>query len=133
MIVKSIDAARGRPAPRHFRGRRLNGELVQGEFERLTLILVIKEDCLGCRSVLEAPADAFGEVATMIVAARASREAGWESTPHRLLISELLLQELEVLYPPFYVLIDPAQQEIVTEGVIFDSQQVREEIAPFLM
>lgn len=131
--MRSIDAARERPAPRHFRGMRLNGELVQGDFDRLTLILAIKEDCLGCRSVLDAPTDAFGEVATMIVAARAAREPGWETTPHRLLVSELLLQQLDVRQPPVYVLIDPTERRVVTEGVIFGPEQVREEIAPFLM
>ena len=131
--MRSIDAARERPAPRHFRGMSLAGELVQGDFDRTTLILAIKEDCLGCRSVLESPADAFGDVATLVVAARASTEPWWGATSHQLVVSDLLLQQLDVRWPPFYVLIDPVAERVVTEGVVFAPEQVREEIAPYLM
>lgn len=133
MIARSIDPARERPAPRRFVGLRLNGELVQGEFDRLTLILAIKEDCLGCQTVLEASPDAFGDVATMVVAARAAHEPSWETTSHRLLVSELLLQQLDVRHPPVYVVIDPVRERVVGEGVILSVDQVREEIAPLLV
>ena len=131
--MQSIDGARERVAPRHYHGVDLRGELVAGEFEGLTLILAIKEDCLGCRSVLDAPSNSFGDVATMIVAARGATEPGWETTSHRLLISEDLLQQLDVRHPPLYILIDPQNERVVTEGVIFGPSQVRDEIAQFLV
>lgn len=111
----------------------LGGEMVQGEFVSLTLILAVKEDCLGCQSVLEAPAGAFGDVSTMIVAARPSVEPFWRTSKHRVLISELLLQELDIRWPPFYVLINPSSEKVLSEGVVFAPEQVREEIAPHLM
>jgi hypothetical protein len=131
--VHSIDAPRPRPAPRTYRGLSLSGELVQGEFVRPTLVLAVKEDCLGCRSVLESPVDAFGDVATLVVAARPSTEPWWAASHHPLVVSELLLQQLDVRWPPFYVLIDAKNATVVTEGVVFGPGQVREEIAAFLM
>ena len=131
--MQSIDAPRERPAPSHYRGLSLKGDLVQGEFTRPTLVLAIKEDCLGCRSVLDAPRDAFGDVATLVVAARPSADPGWATTLHPLIVSELLLQQLDVRWPPFYVLIDPARGAVVTEGVVFGPEQVREEIAAYVM
>ena len=131
--MRSIDAPRDRPAPRQFRGLSLSGELVQGEFVVPTLVMAVKDDCLGCRNLLEAPVDAFGDVATLIVSARPSTEPWWASSLHLVVVSELLLQELDVRWPPFYVLIDPARAAVVTEGVVFGPEQVREEIAAYLM
>lgn len=131
--MHSFDAPRDRRAPRRYRGLTLQGEVVQGEFVSPTLVVAVKEDCLGCQSVLEAPEGAFGDVATMIVAARPSAEPLWRTSKHFVLISELLLQELDVRWPPFYVLIDPSSEKVVSEGVVFDREQVRQEIAPFLM
>jgi hypothetical protein len=131
--VRSFDATRDRRAPRQYRGMTLQGEMVQGEFVSPTLILAVKEDCLGCQSVLEAPEGAFGDVATMIVAARPSSESFWRSSQHRVLVSEQLLQELDVRWPPFYVLIDPSSETVLSEGVVFAPEQVREEIARYLM
>ncbi|NNN08257.1 MAG: hypothetical protein HKL85_03565 [Acidimicrobiaceae bacterium] len=131
--MHSFDATRDRRAPRYFQGTTLEGELVQGNFTSITLVVAVKEDCLGCQSVLEAPEGAFGDVATMMLAARASSEPFWKTSKHRVLISESLLQELDVRWPPFYVLIDPSSEKIVREGVVFAPEQVREEIAPYLM
>lgn len=133
MIVRSIDPPRERPAPRHYRGLSLSGELVQGEFVRRTLVLAIKEDCRGCRSVLEAPAGAFGDVAVLVVAARPSTEPWWGTCPHPLVVSELLLEQLDVRWPPFYVLVDPTTASVIAEGVVFGPEQVREEIAAHVM
>ena len=104
-----------------------------GGFDTRTLVVAVKDDCLGCRSVLEAPLGAFGDVATLLVSSRPSADPSWRTTQHRLVISELLMDELDVRWPPFYVLIDPANEKVMSEGVVFGVEQVREEIAPFLM
>lgn len=130
--MRSIDAPRERESPRGYRGVDLGGEPVEGEFTENTLVVAIKEDCLGCRSVLESPVDAFG-VATLLVAARSSAEPWWMTTPHRLVVSAQLLDELDIRFPPSYVLIDPKRGRVISEGVVFAPEQVREEIARFLM
>lgn len=131
--MRSFDATRPRRAPRNYEGINLLGEPVKGEFTALTLVVAIKEDCWGCRNVVESSPGAMGDVATILVAAQASRETNWRTSPHPVLISASLLQELDVRWPPFYVLVDPLDEKVVNEGVVFDVQQVREDIAPFLM
>lgn len=131
--MRSIDAPRERPVAREYRGMRLGGELVRGEFDRLTLVLAIKEGCLACDEVLAAPVDAFGAVATLLVAARPSTSPQWRATSHPLVISELLLDQLDVRWPPFYVLISPEGPRVLTEGVLMGPAQVAQEIAPFLV
>jgi hypothetical protein len=106
---------------------------VRGEFVGLTLVVAIKEDCWGCRSVLESARDVFGDVATLLVASRPSNEVGWRSTPHPLVVSPELLEQLDVRSPPFYVLIDPQRGIVLSEGVVFGPEQVREEIGAFVM
>lgn len=131
--MRSIDSPRERSAPRRYRGFDLGGEPVEGDFVGITLVVAIKEDCLGCRSVLESPTDVFGHVATLIVAARPSPEPWWTTTRHRVIVSEQLLRDLDVRFPPFYVLIDANRERVLTEGVVFGPEQVREELSAFLM
>ncbi|MBW4030544.1 MAG: hypothetical protein HIU57_07700 [Acidobacteria bacterium] len=132
-MPRSIDAPRERSAPRRYRGRGPTGESIEGEFIGVTLVVAIKDDCLGCRSALEAPTDAFGDVATLFVAARPSTEPWWVATRHLLIVSEELLRDLDVRFPPFYVLIDAARERVLSEGVVFGPEQVRDEVASYLM
>ena len=131
--MHSFDATRARRAPRHYEGTNLLGEPVSGEFTSPTLVVAVKEDCWGCRSVLESSPGEMGDVMTLLVAAQTPRELGWRTSKHQVLISDSLLRELDVRWPPFYVLVDPSSENVVSEGVVFGVQQVREEIAPFLM
>ena len=131
--MRSFDATRDRRAPRQYRGMTLQGEVIQGDFVSPTLIVAVKEDCLGCRSVMQSPEGAFGDVEILIVAARPSAEAFWRTCAHRVVVSESLLRELDVRWPPFFVLIDPANETVLCEGVVFAPEQVRDEIAPFVM
>lgn len=133
MIVRSIDSPRERSVSRHYRGLDLAGQVIEREFVGVTLVVAIKEDCLGCRSVFESGIDAFGEVDTLLVAARPSLEPWWTTTQHPVIISPQLLRDLEVRSPPFYVLVDPDRELVVTEGVVFGPEQVRDELAPYLM
>jgi hypothetical protein len=49
------------------------------------------------------------------------------------LVAPALLASLEVTWPPFYVLIEPATRLVVCEGVVFAPAQVATEIASFLL
>ena len=131
--MRSISSPRERSAPRHYRGVDLRGDTVEGEFVGVTLVVAVKEDCLGCRSVFESSADAFGGVTTLLVAARTSEEPWWGETHHRLVISERLLADLDIRFPPSYVVIDAARATVVCEGAVFGPEQVKEEIAAYLM
>jgi hypothetical protein len=131
--VRSIDASRERPAPRNFDGVTIDGERVTGTFSRLTLVVAVKEDCQGCRQVLESGVGDFGEVATLLVSRTAGSESWWATTVHPLIIAPALLDALDIRWPPSYVLIDPVTQRVVTEGVVFGPEQVRREIEPFVV
>ncbi len=131
--MRSFDAPRERPVPRRFRAETLEGEVIESEFTSRCLILAVKEDCLGCRSVFEAGSGAFGDVSVLIVARTDSREPWWETSVHPVLISPTLLDELDVRWPPFYVLIDPRSAGVLCEGVVFGPAQVRDEISPYLV
>ncbi len=131
--MRSFDTTRDRPAPRRWRGVTLAGEVLEGEFVRPTLIVAVKADCLGCRSVLESPADALGDVDVLLVAREASGESWWAGSAHRVVVSPTLLDDLDVRWPPFYVLVDPRSQRVLTEGVVFAPEQVRGEIAAFVV
>ncbi len=130
--MRSFEGTRERRAPRRYRGTTLHGDVVEGEFTTRTLVLAVKDDCLGCESVVASSAQAFGEVATLVVAARPSADPAWATSAHQLLVSESLLADLDVRWPPFYVLVDPRDERVVCEGVVFAPAQVREEIAPYL-
>lgn len=88
---------------------------------------------MGCRSVIESSQDAFGDVAVLIVARTAPSEPEWSTSVHRVVVSESLLEQLDVRWPPFYVLVDPVVGRVVTEGVVFGPEQVHDDIARFLM
>jgi hypothetical protein len=131
--MRSFDTTRDRPAPRSWRGSSLDGQPLEGVFERTTVVVAVKEDCWGCRSVFESPVDAFGDVATLIVARSVSSEPWWRSSGHRVVVSPELLDQLDVRWPPFYVVVDPLRERVVCEGVVFAPEQVKTEIAAFLM
>jgi hypothetical protein len=97
------------------------------------LVVAVKENCLGCRSVLESSSGAFGGVAVLIVADHASCEPWWTASLHSVVVSPSLLEDLDVRWPPFYVLVDPTTERVVTEGVVFGPEQVLQEIAPYLV
>ena len=131
--MRSFDVPRDRPAPRRWSGVSLDGEIIEGEFARLTLVVAVKEECLGCRSVLESTLDAFGDVDVLIVSREPSAEPWWAASPHRVVVAPGLLEELDVRWPPFYVVVDPRGERVITEGVVFAPEQVRREIAPYLV
>jgi hypothetical protein len=101
-------------------------------FEARTLIIAAKEDCDGCRQLIEAPASAFGPVEVLVVVERASEEPSWRSSAHRVVVSPSLLTALDVRWPPFWVLIDPASGTVLREGVPFGVAHLREAITELL-
>jgi hypothetical protein len=131
--MHSFDVPRERPAPRAFAGVTPEGQSVSGVFSRLTLVVAVKENCEGCRQVLESGIGDFGEVATLMVSRTAGSESWWTTSVHPIVISPELMEALEIRWPPAYVLIDPETQKVVTEGVVFGPEQVRREIAAYVM
>jgi hypothetical protein len=113
-------------------GRLLNGDEVTRGLDRLTLIVAVKQTCDGCRDFLNSSLDEFGHVEVLFVSKTDDLNGEWGDVRHDVVVAPALLAALGIRWPPFYVLVDPAQQRIVTEGVVFAPSQVASEIAPYL-
>jgi len=128
----SFDRPRERPAPTGFTGRDLKGDEFDHSFSGPTLIVAIKPSCDGCRDFLFSPLDELGHVTTIVVSREENEIDEWVGAVRTVVVAPTLLDELDITWPPFYVLIDPQRQLVVTEGVVFAAAQVAAEIAPYL-
>ena len=110
----------------------MDGETRTHSFSGMTLVVAIKTTCDGCRDFVNAPLEEFDGVEVVIVSATDDVEGEWSRARHSILVAPALMKELDVRWPPFYVLIDAATHEVVSEGVVFGPSQVAEEIARFV-
>ena len=129
--MRTIDAPRERPAPRQYRATSLTGETIVGDFRGRTLVIAVKGDCDGCRLLLEAPPGAFGEVTVLFAAQEFTEESEWRESSPPVVVAPELLRELDVRWPPFWVLIDADQGLVVAEGVPFGVEHVVRTLAPY--
>ena len=132
MGVRSFDRPRERPAPRVLEGHWLSGEPARVELHRTTLLVAVKANCDGCRDFLTSPLDALGDVDVVFVSASPLEGDEWTASRYPVLIAPALLEALDVRWPPFYVLINPLTPSVLTEGVVFGSDQVAAEIEQYL-
>ena len=132
MGVNSFDRPRERPAPRVFEGHWLSGEPARVELHQTTLLVAVKANCDGCRDFVNSPLDALRGVDVVFVGATPLEGNDWLASRHPVLIAPALLEALEVRWPPFYVLINPLTQRVLTEGVVFGPDQVAAEIERYL-
>jgi hypothetical protein len=98
----------------------------------LTLLVVIKAHCDGCRAFLDADLGEFAGLDVVFVSGAEDTENEWTNPRRPVLIAPDVLLALDVRWPPFYVLIDPVAKVVRGEGVLFGPSQVAAEIAPFL-
>jgi len=130
--VRSFDAQRPRSAPRSFHGSTLAGQPVERTFHGLTLVVAIKPDCDGCRDFAESSLEDFAGLDVVLVAAEDERNNEWRDVGHEIVVAPELLAQLDVRWPPFYVLIDADAERVLVEGVVFGPGQVAEEIRSFV-
>lgn len=110
----------------------LSGEASSHTFRGITLVVAVKPHCDGCRDFVNAALEEFASIALVIVSATGDDDGEWAHARHPILIAPELMELLDVRWPPFYVVIDAATREVVSEGVVFAAAQVAEEIATFL-
>ena len=103
------------------------------ELTALTLLVVIKANCDGCRDFLHSDLDEFTGLDVIFVSANEDETASGSTRRRPVLVAPDALAELEVKWPPFYVLVDPSAGLVRAEGVLFGPAQVAAEIAPFLV
>ncbi len=114
------------------RGTSLSGEPVERTFRGLTLVVAIKPECDGCRVFAQSSLQEFGDLDVVFVASRAEENDEWRAVPHEIIVAPELLTQLDVRWPPFYVLIDATSHRVLVEGVVFGPAQVAAEIRPYL-
>lgn len=131
--MRSFDAPRRRSAPSSFTGVTLKGETLTHSFRGLTLVVAIKTMCDGCRDFVNASLEELDAIDVVIVSATSDQGGEWSHARHPILVAPELMKELDVRWPPFYVVIDATTSEVVTEGVVFGPSQVAQEIALFLV
>ena len=129
---RSFDDARPRPAPRSLTGHWLGGAPVSIELTSLTIVIAIKTDCDGCRDIVNARRDRVAGLETIVVSASDELDEQWARSRSSILVAPQLLEQLDVRWPPFYVVVDPASSSVVTEGVVLDLEQVEREVTSFL-
>jgi hypothetical protein len=127
----SFDPPRDRPAPREIRGLSLGGEEMRRSLSGPTLIVAIKPDCDGCRDFIHSDLHELTNVEVVVVSATRGGDE-WESARQRVLVAPDFMNELDVLSPPSYALIDPKASRVICEGVLFGPAQVASEIALYL-
>jgi hypothetical protein len=110
----------------------LAGESRSHTFTGVTLVVAIKTRCDGCRDFVNSTLDEFEGIDLVIVSATGDDDGEWSKSRHPILVAPALLERLDVRWPPFYVVIDAATCEVVSEGVVFGPQQVADEIRTFL-
>lgn len=132
MGLRSFDAPRSRRAPTIVEGTSRDGTHVSRDLVGLTLIVAVKTMCDGCRDFIHSELREFADVPVFIISAEADVNGEWEGAMNDVIIAPRTMDALEIRWPPFYVLVDPLRQCVVTEGVVFGPSQVAEEIAVHL-
>lgn len=126
----SFDAPRERPAPRSYMTLDRDGQIITKTFSRRTLIIAVKGDCDGCRTLLVAGPDAYGPVDVYYVAAENSDDPAWQDQP--IILAPDLMKALDIKWPPFWVLIDGEAGLVLCEGVPFGPASIAGSIADLL-
>jgi hypothetical protein len=98
----------------------------------LTLLVVIKANCDGCRDFLFSDLEEFADIHVLFMSATDDTDNEWIDAPRPVLIAPDALLALDVKWPPFYLLVDPIAGLVRTEGVLFGPSQVAAEITSFL-
>ena len=130
--MSSFDAPRVRPAPDTITGTSLQGEAISRTLNGLTLIVAIKQSCDGCRDFVFSTLSELRDLPFVILSATDDLNGEWIDALQPILVAPQVLVDLDIRWPPFYVLVEPQQHQVVTEGVVFAPAQVAAEIAAYL-
>jgi hypothetical protein len=121
-----------RSAPDTITGTSLQGEAIRKKLDGLSLIVAIKQSCDGCRDFVFSTLSELRDLPVLILSATGDVNGEWVDALQSILVAPQVLADLDIRWPPFYVLVDPSQHQVVTEGVVFAPSQVASEIATYL-
>lgn len=126
MSPVSFDPVRARVVPT----RVLDADgRVRAQIAATTLVAVVKPGCDGCRSFTHGDLGALDATPVLVVSATEGPE--WADAARPVLVSPSWVSASGVSGAPHYVLVD-AGGRVLTEGVLFSPDQVRDEVAGHL-
>jgi hypothetical protein len=96
-----------------------------------TVLIAVKTECDGCRDIVNAGLEQVAGLSLIVVSDSDELDDSWDQVRSPILVAPGLLEQLDVRWPPFYVVIDPASSSVVTEGVVFGLEQVEREVSSF--
>ena len=128
----SFDRPRERWAPGSFSGRDGDGRLFTRSFDRFTLVVAVKPSCDGCREFVQSSLDELQSVDLVVISQLPDETGEWRGSAQPVVVAPELWATLDIRSAPFYVLVDPQRERVVTEGVVFAPSQVADEIAEHL-
>lgn len=123
MSARSFDRPSPRPAPASIEGVGPDGRALTVPLGRPTLVVAVKEECDGCRDVVERGVPVPG-VEVVLVAATPGAIAGARGVA---LVAPEAMAALGLRWPPAYVLVHPDGPRVVAEGSVFSAEQVAAE------
>lgn len=120
---------RPRPVPSPWSLSDRDGVAHPYEVRRPTLLVAVKTDCDGCRPFYGATPAALEGLDIVVVTRDDPAHRDFSGGAREVFGAPGLLDELEVRWPPFYVLVAPDPPRVVVEGVAFAPEQVVAEMA----
>jgi hypothetical protein len=129
--ARSFDRPRERAAPSSLSGHWCEGDETTISLTDVTLVVAIKSHCDGCRAFINADLDELS-VPVLVISAEDDESSEWRGARQSVFVSPDAFRVLDVRSAPFYVLIDPIAERVVTEGVLFGLSQVATEIGSHL-
>ncbi len=123
----SFDETVERSVPTSIVGRGPDGAVVEFQFVRTTLLVVVKPRCDGCREFLLGAPTEFAGLDVVLISAVADRDGEWLNT-RPVLVAPAWIESQRLMAAPSYALINGATGRLIAEGVVFSASQVRAEI-----
>jgi len=128
----SFDNPRPRRAPTSFSGRDADGLEFTRTLAGPTLVVALKTSCDGCREFVAAALEEFDGLDLVLITATSDEASEWRGARRPVVAAPGLWTALDLRSAPFYVLVDPELEQVLTEGVVFSPAQVASEIARFV-
>jgi len=120
---------RPRPVPSPWSLRDRDGVAHSFAVRAPTLLVAVKTDCDGCRPFYGATSAALEGLDVVVVTRDDPAHRDFAGSARPVYGAPGLLDELEVRWPPFFVLVAPDPPRVVVEGVAFAPEQVVAEMA----
>ncbi len=109
-------------------GRDADGSSIEIPLTRMTLLVVVKPGCLGCREFLHAADHELAGLELVLVSEVADDRGEWRDA-RAVLIAPAWIEAQRLIAAPSYALLSARTRRLIAEGAAFAVSQVMSEIA----